>query len=112
MGLSLDRTSRLFVKEAKYDGGLDVAGRNDYAGKSSPHGHAFLLINKQRVLLDLEILFHSFDLFQHIGMSGSGLVKFVFKLFYAGRDNFDLLDQIVIGLVGAVLHFWPLASLL
>ena len=45
-GLSLDRTSRLFVKEAKYDGGLDVAGRDDYAGKSSPHGHAFLLINK------------------------------------------------------------------
>ena len=65
----LDRTSRLFVKEAKYDGGLDVAGRNDYAGKRSPHGHAFLLINKQRVLLDLEILLHSFDLFQHIAMS-------------------------------------------
>ena len=87
-----------------------MTGRDDNEGECSSHGHALLQIDKQRVLLHLQIVFHSLNVRREIAVGSFGFFMFGLQLVQAGCDDLDLIDQGVVDLVRAVLHLGPAAA--
>ena len=91
---------------------LVVPRGNHVVGEAATHGHTLLLVDEQRVLLDLNVALEALLVAQQVLQRLVALVELVLEVLDAGRNLGDLLDELVVRLVIAGLDVGPAGPLL